>query len=1061
MARQKRSSRRRKSTSAEASATQKESGDLSSRETSSPQSVFALGEDKIEQYLVSGEAQGALEDYFGADALVQVQDLARQAAARTVRGGPRVFILPGIMGSTLGKTGDGVLWLDPVQIALGYLSRLRVDGHESSYRAKDVILFAYLKLKLRLKLAGFDADFFPFDWRLSLEDLGAALAKRVAEDSSPQISLVAHGMGGLVARAAWKAISRKVARLVMLGTPNYGSFAPVQVLRGAYDVVNRIALVDSEHDTAELVEQVFRTFPGLYQMLPAPAKFSTIDLYDPRSWPQEGSRPTASILRTVVPVIRKLADADSKFYLVAGMNRDTVVGLHSDKSDKSERNEFVYTISPEGDGTVPLAFAQLDGLPAGQTYYVDEDHGSLPNNDLVEAAVVDLLRSGSTSVLPSQRPQPSRQARTVRESELIRTAQRSTGISQLGASDYRTLIEPLAAPPRTRRDLAGAGAAGGSASSAARTQALPGITIGRQVRRRIEITLAHGSITEADAPAYALGVFRNVAPSGAARAVDERLGGAISEFTARRMFNGDLGSVFNVPVGRNRMAAGMVMFVGLGAFDQFTPDAQQLAAENIIRVLARSRIDEFATVLIGAGTGQSAAAVMEKLMTGFIRGLRDADPKLRFRGITLCETDSDRFSEMKAEMYRMAATSLFDDIELTLRETEIPAPAEAPGRVLQGREPVYLTVRQETQENAYVYNVSLLGSGLKAAIFSGKAVVRQDLFKALLREFDATVDPRRSPPADIAAIRDLGKRFAEALLPPQVASVLPQMDNRHVVVVHDSPSSRVPWEILTIPLRTDRSSQSRLQPSTGDWSPAIECGLSRLYAADHLPTATWMEQRRAAPKLSLLLVIDPSSNLPDALEEGTRIEQLAAGMADVDVTTLRQGEATRLAILNALGSGRYDCVHYAGHAFFDESAPGRSGLICANDEILAGSDLRGIANLPYLIFFNACEGARIRGVRTSAPEKSATEVILKTSSVAESLMRGGIANYLSTYWPVNDKAARIFAETFYTRVLKGQSLGSSLLDARQALDQKKLRDWANYVLTGTHDFVLKRPADGR
>jgi hypothetical protein len=74
-------------------------------------------------------------------------------------------------------------------------------------------------------------------------------------------------------------------------------------------------------------------------------------------------------------------------------------------------------------------------------------------------------------------------------------------------------------------------------------------------------------------------------------------------------------------------------------------------------------------------------------------------------------------------------------------------------------------------------------------------------------------------------------------------------------------------------------------------------------------------------------------------------------------------------------------------------------------------------------------------------------------------MRGGIANYLSTYWPVNDTAAMTFAETFYTRVLEGRSLGSSVLAARQALNEKSLRDWADYVLTGTHDFVLKRPAD--
>jgi hypothetical protein len=61
-------------------------------------------------------------------------------------------------------------------------------------------------------------------------------------------------------------------------------------------------------------------------------------------------------------------------------------------------------------------------------------------------------------------------------------------------------------------------------------------------------------------------------------------------------------------------------------------------------------------VLIGAGTGQSASGVLENLVTGFVRGLQDADPNQRFRAITFCETDPARFAEINVEMYRIAAT---------------------------------------------------------------------------------------------------------------------------------------------------------------------------------------------------------------------------------------------------------------------------------------------------------------------------------------------------------------------------------------------------------------------
>ena len=90
------------------------------------------------------------------------------------------------MGSKIGREGDflfnDVIWIDPVDIALGNLAKLTLRRRHE-YQALGVILFAYLKLKLCLKIAGFDADFHPFDWRQSIERLGTELAKRIHEES--------------------------------------------------------------------------------------------------------------------------------------------------------------------------------------------------------------------------------------------------------------------------------------------------------------------------------------------------------------------------------------------------------------------------------------------------------------------------------------------------------------------------------------------------------------------------------------------------------------------------------------------------------------------------------------------------------------------------------------------------------------------------------------------------------------------------------------------------------------------------------------------------------------
>jgi pimeloyl-ACP methyl ester carboxylesterase len=1006
--------------------------------------AFALHPDEIERSLLTGESRGLLEDYFGPDAYTQLRDLARDASTRSVRGGARVLILPGIMGSTLAKKGllglPDVLWVNPVEIALGRLVNLKLGGSDSPYQANGVILFAYLKLKLRLKIAGFDADFFPFDWRMSLAKLGASLVDKIRQDPAPKVSLVAHSMGGLVARAALKAAGAKVARLIMLGTPNYGSFAPVQAMRGAYDVVQKIALVDLSHDSAALANDVFNTFPGLYEMLPVPAKFSTVDLYNAKMWPKAGPQPRQPLLSGVKPVVDRLAAADERFFLIAGVNQETVTDL------RIANGEFLYETSPDGDGTVPLAFAQLAGIRPGQTYFVEEGHGGLPNNGSVEAAVSDLLATGVTKALPTERPAAQRAARVVTESELVQMARRAPGVGQLGSADYRHLLDAVAAPPRTDQPAAAAASASAAAADSTGTllsQSLQNVTIGRRRQRRIEITLAHGSITEADAPAYVLGVFRNVAPSGASKAIDQRLDGAITEFTARRMFSGDLGHVFTVPVGRNRLPANTVLFAGLGAFDRFNADVQQLVAENVIRVLVRSRVDEFATVLMGAGSGQSASTVMQNLLLGFFRGLKDTDPNQRFRGITLCETDAGRFAEMKSELYRMAATSLFDDVELTLSEVEIPPPPEpTAARVLEaGPEPVYAIIRQtEEPKKRLLYQVSILGSGMKAAIVTSTKEIDAGELNALLAEFDKGVGAGTGG-GSVTDLQPLGTRFANLVLPPEVCAVLPQMKDRHLVVVHDAPAARVPWETLTV----------------DKWSPAVGAGLSRRYLVDHLPLATWLEERRASSTLNLLLVVDPTENLQGAVKEGDRIQKIAKSTSSIEVAELRGKDATRAAILAALRSGKYDCVHYAGHAFFDPAAPSRSGLVCAGEEILTGPDLTGISNLPFLVFFNACEAGRVRGKPTPKP---GSQLAVAAAGIAESLMRGGIANYMSTYWPVGDDSAETFATTFYTKVLQGRPIGEAILTGRQELAKAKSRDWADYLLYGSYDFILKQPAVG-
>jgi hypothetical protein len=570
------------------------------------------------------------------------------------------------------------------------------------------------------------------------------------------------------------------------------------------------------------------------------------------------------------------------------------------------------------------------------------------------------------------------------------------------------------------------------------------LVIGRRRQHRLDICLAKGDITQANARAIVLGFFREVTPGGAARAIDLRMDGAISEMVARRMFAGNVGEVFVLPTGRHPVRADLVLFAGLGTFDNFQLETLQLVAENTIRTLIRSDVEDFATVLLGGNSGQNVAAALEHLLRGFVSGLLDADRDYRFRRITLCEMDPDRFMDIRRELYRLAGTPLLADVEVTFDERELPAsePIKAPVRgsiAIGASAGNYLIVRQEAAKgDRLLFRSSLLTAGAKATVITGERPVSAKV----LTQFLAQIESNKFTPG---ALPQYGSRLAKLLLADEVLAVLPTQLDRQLVIVHDGPSSRLPWETLNL----------------GGRFPAVTSGLSRCYLADNLSVAKWLESRRKKPVLEVLLVVNPTLDLPGADLEGNRVQQLLGEGLTARLTTRRGDEATKDALLADFCSGKYDLVHYAGHAFFDPAVPSRSGILCAGRVVLSGADLTGIGSLPNLVVFNACEAGRIRGnVDLKNRKLDIPRRMERAVGLAESFLRGGIANYVGTYWPVGDAAAERFSVVLYKGLLGGESIGAALLMARNEVRSLKPTtvDWADYIHYGDFNFTLKQKA---
>jgi hypothetical protein len=410
-----------------------------------PYDRFAFSDVDMEQLLVTGEHRRELVDYFGADEYRYLARLARQAARTPIKEPDlHVIVVPGIMGSQLGLTRTpplphDILWVDPIDISIGRLSSLRLPA-TASIVPLGVVLYSYLTLKLQLRAAGFSVSFHAYDWRLGVDELGRAFAERLRKESAPRLAIVAHSMGGLVSRAAVVLPgAERVERVLLLGSPNFGSFATIQALRGTYAVVRKIARLTNSSSAESLADEIFNTFPSLYQMLPVASCSDGTDLFDADTWPRSGPRPDTKLLEHARTIQSTLAQPDSRFACIVGIGQETVTGV------RRRGDDFVYTITRHGDGTVPVISA---ALPGAHTHYAPVAHSDLTRDRVIAAAVIDLLRKGSTRKLPTAWTTSSVAEARVTDRELRRTNARKVDWAALEPEERRVFLQNLNEPPK-------------------------------------------------------------------------------------------------------------------------------------------------------------------------------------------------------------------------------------------------------------------------------------------------------------------------------------------------------------------------------------------------------------------------------------------------------------------------------------------------------------------------------------------------------------------------------------------------------------------------------------
>ncbi|MDQ3520055.1 MAG: CHAT domain-containing protein [Gemmatimonadota bacterium] len=823
------------------------------------------------------EEERVLRTYFGDLRYQRLHGLAvRRASTRGKRGEKgNVVIIHGIMGAEL-SAFDGErknrIWMRVLRLLLGGLVGLRLNDDGSGdadgvgeVRATGILKNTYGEIILSLA-EHWNVKPFWFDWRKDIRTAAGQLDVKISEwfgDRAP-VHIVAHSMGGLVARTfikqypkRWKAMR---GRLVMLGTPNHGSFDIPSVLTGADKTVRKLELCDIKHNLGEVLE-ILHTFVGSYQMLPSPKEMPSIaPLYNAETYgtlrkPLSVPQRHLDNARAFHEWLRDAIDPANMIY-IAGYNRPTLCDIKK-QNWKSLDSLDAYAVTLEGDGRVPHALGKLKGVP---TYYVDELHGDLPSNQQVLASLEELLQHGVTDRLPMSMPAQSargpaaeKRARAALNVELGRDADDEARIDQF-VRRMQTRRDGAATTPRVLAEEQRVAQAitRGFLRSPSDERASSGATAGSiptdGIPVRIEVRLVHAAIENtasydtSDLPvdAIAVGHYLGVKPVNSEGAIDRAISEAlavdgesdgnsdlfiITQYAQRGIIRGELGQPFFLPDPRAEPGAAgrAIAIAGLGIPGRCGAPELTVTVRELCWSLGRMDKKHLATVLIGSGLGNLSDS---EAIGAWVRGLEEASSnprqaeKQHLSRVTFVELDERKAllidealrkhpcrTEARAGTQRAKALAEAgtDEQPFAVDYEELGAEKRASLKrkaIAKARHRAKAELERDTADAGRNTSPTRLSVGLESDKYRFGAITAV----ASIPERLITIDPKLVmdvndqlvSAADLVTQCERGTLLGHLLVPADLRDQLG--GHAPLVMMVDSVTARIHWEMMALPL---------------------------------------------------------------------------------------------------------------------------------------------------------------------------------------------------------------------------------------------------------------------
>ena len=1032
----------------------------------------ALMEDQPADFGAIGPLSWAGKDASGTRAALAVKRSRGGDAGVAAADRPAVFVLPGILGSNLKLDGKRI-WLG-FRFVNG-LKRLAWDPATAASVEPDGPIGSVYDALIERLADTHEVVPFAFDWRRPIEDEARRLADAVdkaliARNASRQpVRLIAHSMGGLVARTmrlekpeTWQRLmAREGARLLMLGTPNGGSWAPMQTLSGDDTFGNALVAFGSLFDNGG-ARKMMAGMPGFIQLqasLLDPAlgldkasswqKLADDDmarLAERSIWHSEGLQrtiyewgaPPQAVLDQAVALRKRLDEQAAalgpdaqKMLLVVGHADFTPAGI----TFGSDGLEYLDT-PDDGDGRVTLSSALLPGV---RTWKLDAEHGKLPDVSRAFAAYIELLVTGQTSDLEKFEPAPGSVRGAGAGAQAGLGVQTSHGAALIRSRPSRGLQSSR--PPSSEIDVFGlAREPEGNARRAGGKGAA------------LRVSVYNGDLKFVRQPLL-VGHYRSLKLTGTEAVVDTLVNKSMNRSLAAGLYPDAPGShqifgnlredpdnVFDMARPLAAVVAGLGEEGKLSAKDLvYTVRQAVLAyAQRVADQDADATQFEMAATLIGSGgTGITPASAAQLIAQGAL----EANLKLQ----------DSRWPQlghlMLVELYLERAGDAWRALQL--QEVTAPNRLKVVGKVQFGpgalrrsldssyRGAAYdfisaLTVDMDAKQRCIAYTLDTKRARTEVRAQHPQGTLLRELVEKASNE--ANHDPR------------IGRTLFNLLVPVEMEPFLG--GTTEMLIELDSGTAVIPWELLD----TNPDAQSADQRP---W--AIRCKLLRKLRTEEFRA----QVSDASADDSVLVIGEPKCDhtiyprLPGARAEAEtvamRLCDPASGIAADRVRSLISGEDDAQTVINALFERPYRAVHIAGHGF---AGPDGGVVLSGKDTYLGANEVRSMRVVPELVFLNCCHLAGRDAATVLAPYDRAAFA----ANIAEELIRVGVRCVIAAGWAVEDVPAEKFATAFYAALLGGARFIEAVSAARSAAwhENPSGNTWAAYQCYGDPEWAWRR-----